>query len=74
MGILKTIECMSQVSGKIALAKDAAGRHLRESNPEAYKEIREHLNDCQELMAIFCDCAPIKLIAGNIEDIMKGLR
>lgn len=67
------VECMSMVSGKIALAKEASGRHLIESNPEAYREIREHLNDCQELMARFCDCAPIRLISGKIDDIMDGL-
>lgn len=64
---------MCAVSGKIAMAKEAAGRHIMESNPEAYREIREHLNDCQELMARFCNCAPIKLISRNIDDIMEGL-
>lgn len=67
------VECMSMVSGKIALAKEAAARRLMGSDPEGYKEIREHLNDCQELMALFCDCAPIKLIAGRVDDIMDGI-
>jgi len=67
------VECMSRVSGKIALAKEASGKHLLESNPAAYREIRGYLNDCQELMAKFCDCAPIRLISGKIDDIMDGL-
>lgn len=60
---------MSRVSGKIAMAKEAAARRLLESDPEGYREIREHLNDCQEIMALFCDCAPIKLIAGRLDEI-----
>lgn len=65
------VECMSRVSGKIAMAKRVAAR-LMESDPEGYREIREYLNDCQEMMAVFCDCAPIKLIAGRVDEIMEG--
>jgi len=68
---LKTVECMIRVSGKIAMAKKAAAR-LLETDQEGYREIREHLNDCQELMALFCDCAPIRLIAGRIDEIMEA--
>lgn len=63
---------MSDVSGKIAMAKEALGRHIMESNPEAYAEIRISLNECQDIMARFCDCAPIHLISGKIEHIMDG--
>ncbi len=67
------VEACSRVAQKLAMAKQSASMHLREENRAAYEEIRENLNDCQEELARICDCAPIKLISGQIDEIMKNL-
>lgn len=69
----EAVECMSKVAQKIALAKSAAAAHIRNDNLAGYSEIKEHLDDCQETMAILCQCAPIKLIAGQVEEILNNL-
>lgn len=61
---------MSRVAGILAKVKHyAAGR----MDPEVYAEIRERLGDCQELLAAHCETAPIRLIAGQVEEIMGNL-
>ena len=57
------VECLSKVSQKIALAKAASAAHLRNDNFTGYSE----------MMAILCKCAPIKLIAGQVEDVLHNL-
>jgi hypothetical protein len=69
----ETVECLSKVAQKIALAKAASAAHLRNDNFTGYSEIKEHLDDCQEMMAILCKCAPIKLIAGQVDDVLQNL-
>ena len=69
---IKTVETMSKVSQKIALIKNIVANALAETHPEKYMEIRELLNDCQEIMAIHCDTAPINLINGNVEKIINN--
>lgn len=64
-----TIEAMSKVARKLADLKVILGDALADSHPVKYMEIRELINDCQEIMAIHCDCSPIKLITGNVEEI-----
>jgi hypothetical protein len=66
----QTVETMSKVAQKIASAKKILSDALSESHPNKYMEIRELLNDCQEIMAIHCDVAPIRLITGQIEEIL----
>lgn len=66
-----TVEIMSQVSKILAGVKHyAAGR----MDSEVYTEIRERLHDCQEILARHCDCAPIRLISGQVDDIMENFR
>lgn len=67
------VECMCKVAGLIAQVKGKVAKHLRPENLEAYMKIRDLLNDCQELMAIHCDCAPIRLISGQVDEIMENL-
>lgn len=65
----KTVETMSRVAGILADMKHfAAGR----MDSEIYAAIRERINECQEIMAIHCDCAPIRLIAGKVNEIMEN--
>ena len=66
----ETVEAMSRVAGILAKVKGTVAR----SEPALYMEIRDLLCDCQEIMAIHCDCAPIRLIAGQIDEIMDNLR
>ena len=68
-----TVEAMSQVSGILARAKGLVAAHLRQDNLEAYAQIRDMLGDCQEIMATHCECAPIRLIAGQVEEIVENL-
>jgi hypothetical protein len=67
------VETCSRIAQKLAIAKQSASIHLREDNPAAYEEIRNLLGDCQEELAIMCDCAPIKLISGQVEEILTNL-
>lgn len=58
------------MSGKLAALK----HFLSESvDRDVYLKAREMIGDCQEKMATHCDCAPIRLIAGNADEIMANL-
>lgn len=68
----EVVEIMSKVCGKLAHAR----LHLSEifnKDTENYKKFREIIFDCEELMAKYCDCAPIKLIAGQVDDIILNM-
>jgi hypothetical protein len=69
-----TVEVMAKVAQKIAQAKKAVGDLLdkRMCNYETYAHIRDQLDDGQELMAIHCGCAPIRLITGQVDEIMSN--
>ena len=69
-----TVEVMAKVAQKIAQAKKAVGDLLdkRMCNYETYAHIRDQLDDGQELMAVYCGCAPIRLITGQIDEIMSN--
>lgn len=66
----RSVKAMSDVARKLADIKKILGDALSESHPTKYMEIRELLNDCQSIMAEHCDCAPIKLISGDVDDIV----
>ena len=38
-----------------------------------YHKIRDYVGDCYHVMGLLCDCAPIKLIAGNVDSIIENL-
>lgn len=65
------VEVMSKVCQKLAIAKTEFYQFAK-SNPENYMKLRDILHDCEELMAIYCDCAPIKLINGQINEIIEN--
>jgi hypothetical protein len=68
----KNIICLlSDLANKLSILKNRMKNSLKD---EEYVEFREIINDCQEEMALYCDCAPIKLISGSIKkDIENGL-
>jgi hypothetical protein len=67
----EVVEIFISIAQKLSFAKGHISE-LLDSNPEIYLKVREELADCQELMAKFCDCAPIKLIAGQRDDILEN--
>lgn len=70
----ETVELLSKVAQKLAVAKKNLGDLLDKNKIDTieYEKIRNVLNDCQYEMAIFCDCAPIRLINGEIDVIMAN--
>lgn len=70
----ETVEVMSQVAGILAKTKGVVAEKVRADDPALYTEIRNLLCDCLELMAVHCDCAPIRLIAGQVDEIMENKR
>lgn len=69
----ETVETMCKVSGLLAQIKGKVAEHIMPENPDLYTEIRDLLGDCQEALAIHCDCAPIRLIAGQVDEIMENI-
>lgn len=67
----ETVETMSQVAQKIALLKKELA-FLCEEDCENFLRLRELMNDCQAIMASYCDCAPIRLITGQVDDILAN--
>lgn len=68
------VECMSRVAAILARCKDFASDHVRPVDPDSYVTIREMLYKCQEILAIQCDTAPIRLISGQVDYIMENLK
>ena len=56
-----------RMAQKLACAKGELAM-LKVSDYQTYSKIRNYLDDCQELMALHLDVAPIRLIKGNLVD------
>ena len=69
---IETVKVMSHIAQKLAGVKSLVSTFIREENPNAYMQIREEINDCQALMAVFCDTSPIRLISGQVDEIMEN--
>lgn len=70
-----TIEALCTVAKKITLVREEC-RKLLENNKiseDEYNKIRDYVGDCYHVMGLLCDCAPIKLIAGNVDGIIDNL-
>lgn len=67
----ETVEVMSRVAGILAKTKSVVANKV--DDHELYVQIRDLLGDCQEALAIHCDCAPIDLIAGKTDQIHANL-
>lgn len=66
------VEVMSKVCQKLSEARVHLSK-VFENEPENYFKFRDIIFDCESLMAIYCDCAPIKLISGQVDDIISNL-
>lgn len=62
---------LCRVAGTLAQIKVKVREQV--ADLDSYVEIRDLLGDCQELMAVHCDTAPIRLIAGRVDEIMGNL-
>jgi len=69
----EVVEIMSKVCQKLSHARVSLGNLIGESNPEEYFKFREIMFDCEEIMAMYCDCAPIRLINGDVDAIVSNL-
>lgn len=67
----EAVEVMSKVCQRLTQARLNLQK-LFEDEPEHYLNFREAIFDCEKLMAVYCDCAPIRLISGQVDDIMKN--
>lgn len=67
------IELLSFVSSKLAILKSDI-KDVPDIDQKDYEKCRETINDIQATLAQYCNCAPIKLIAGRVEDIAKSQR
>lgn len=67
----ETVVVMSRVSGTLSDVKHILSERV---DPGLYIQIREMLNDCQEMLAAHCDCAPIRLISGDVDTILENLQ
>jgi hypothetical protein len=57
-----------KIAQKLACAKGELSM-LKLSDYQSYIKIRDYIDDCQELMALHLDVAPIQLIKGNLQDL-----
>ena len=62
----ETVECMCRVASSLQKVRET----LRDRNPDLYLEVKDYIFDSLESMAILCDTAPIRLIAGEADEIM----
>ena len=70
-----TVESLCKVAGSIALAREEA-RKLVDQNKithQEYEKIRDYIGDCYSVLGTLCDCAPIKLIANDVDSIMSNM-
>lgn len=68
----KVVEMMSLICQKLTHARVCLSEILGESTPQEYFRFRDIIFDCEEIMARYCDCAPIKLIAGQVDEIIEN--
>lgn len=63
----ETVECMCSVAGSLQRIREK----LKSSSPDLYIKVKEEIFDSLELMAIYCDTAPIRLIMGEVDNVMS---
>lgn len=66
------IKILIKVAKKIADAKVKLGV-MADKHPIDYMNIRHSLNEIVDEMANYCNCSPIKLIFGDLEEIKKKM-
>jgi hypothetical protein len=63
----KAVEVMCRVAHNLVTIKGMVCR-----DNEIYRAVREQIGDCLEIMALYCDAAPVKLMSGQSEEIMEN--
>lgn len=56
---------LSKISQNISLGKDCI-------NNGDLEQAKNYIYDSQQLMGMYCDCAPIKLINGEVDAIIEN--
>lgn len=71
----EVVELLSKVCQNLSQSKGHLADlfHQNKINFDEYGKIRNLIGDCYTLMSVHCDCAPIKLIAGQVDDIIKNI-
>jgi|694.fasta_scaffold19238_10 hypothetical protein len=70
----EVVESFCKIAKKMVLAREEA-RKLVDTNTityDQYDKIRNPIGDCLLKMATICDCAPIRLISGDVDSIMSN--
>ena len=70
-----TIESFCTIAKKMVLAREEA-RKLVDAKiitHDQYEKISNPIGDCLLQMATICDCAPIRLISGDVNSIISNL-
>jgi len=70
----EVVQIMSLICQKLTHARVCLSEMLGENKPEEYFLFRELIFDCEEIIAKYCDCAPIKLIAGQVDEIIENYK
>lgn len=69
------VESFCNIAKKMVLAREEA-RKLVDANTithDQYEKIRNPISECLLDMALIFDCAPIRLINGNVDSIMSNI-
>lgn len=64
----KAVEAMCQIAQILVTIKGMASSCER----PLQRLIKEQIGDCHEIMARYCDSAPIKLMSGQVDEIMDN--
>lgn len=64
-----TVECMCRVAASLQKVRES----VRARDSALYLEIKDYIFDAFERMGILCDCAPVRLVEGRVDDIMANL-
>lgn len=66
------IKLLIRVAQKVAKAKVKLGI-IAERHPLQFIEVRDSLNEIVDEISKFCNCSPIRLVYGDVEDIKNRL-
>ena len=71
----KTVELLCDIARKITLIKEECGKLVDQNkiSQKEYENIRNLVCDCYFQMGSYCDCAPTRLIAGQVDIILNNL-
>ena len=62
------VEAMSRIAQILVTIRGMASLCER----PIHKMIKEQIGDCHEIMAVYCDTSPFKLMSGRVEEIMEN--